>query len=728
MSSEPKPFTPAPYDRMTTVPEDILRSGLSRRGMLKAMGLMGGVAVVGGGVGAVLGGGDAAGSRAEAATLPAGFKGDITDIKRVVVLVQENRSFDHYYGALPGVRGFSDKQAVKFQDGTNVFSQPNGATPVTPTHVTTVAGSTTGLDHSYQTGTAAWNQGRYNNWAVSKGAATMNYLTGGEIPWQWSLANAYTICDNWHCSVMGPTTPNRLYHFTGTSEGVTDNGGESDGLRAWQTYPEALQKAGVSWRIFVDNTDNGSGWVGDYTDSPIRGFATFTTSGSTPTDAANLADTTKTAPGTGLVWRANSFPYAATGAPNNDSDENLGDVLGDFISACAPDAEFPLPQVSWIVAPYGWCEHPSANPEHGAHFSDKVIATLQANDELWKSTLLIMTFDENDGYFDHVLPPYAEAGTTNEYTTGDAITSTGGTPIGYGARVPGILVSPWTRGGYVASETFDHTSIIQFLETWTGAIGTPAKSTTITDWRRAISGDLTSAMDFANPVVDIPTLPDTEALVQIARAGGTISTQLTADDQWDSDVTMKHRPVSFHPHGTFVEDRDTGTVTSHLTLVGGATGKAVSLQVLPDKYLPFTNTPHTVSAAHSADYAWDASQFDGAYAFSVYGPDGFVRSHAGSVLPAGQNNSGVPRIDVDLVAGATPTVSIVLHNDGLQQVHYILTAHDYDGGTKTVWVAPGKTSTVTWPTSEGYYDVVITADTGTGWEHRYAGRVAQIGA
>ncbi|MFJ4166146.1 alkaline phosphatase family protein [Microbacterium sp. NPDC089698] len=730
MSSEPVPFRPDPYERPRTVPDEVLHSGMTRRGMLRALGLLGGAAAVGAGLGAgaTASSASAAGGASTAATaagtprayaLPEGFSGDITDIKHVVVLMQENRSFDHYYGALPGVRGFDDKQALRFQNGTDVFSQPQGSSFVKPSRVTTVAGTTTGLDHSYSGSTSAWAGGRYNNWIGAKGANTMHYVSGEEIPWQYSLASAYTICDNWHCSVMGPTTPNRLYAWTGTSGGVVDNGGESNGNRTWQTYPEALQAAGVSWRIYVDNTNNGSSWVGDYTDNPIRGFNAFTTSGSSAQDLANRADATKNAAGTGLVWRAGSAPYASTGVVNNDSDANLNGVLKDFIAACKPGAPYPLPQVSWIVAPYSWSEHPSANPEHGAHFSNRVIQTLQSNPEIWKSTLLIMTFDENDGYFDHVLPPFAEPGTPGEYN--------GSTPIGYGARIPTILVSPWTRGGWVGTETFDHTSLIRFLETWTTAIGTPAMSTTISAWRRGISGDLTSAMDFAHPVIDVPSLPDTDALVQIARAGGTIGTQVPPADKWSS-TPLKHRPLSYHPHGVFVEDRKTGKVSVQLSVVGGPQGKALSLQAFPDKYLPFVNTPYTVTGTKSATHVWDATAQDGRYAFSVYGPDGFVRAHAGTVLPAGQNGGAVPRIEVDLVAGETPTVTIALHNDGRQSVHYALTPNDHAGTAQRIWVKPGATETVTWPTSEGYYDVVVTADTNSGWKHRYAGRVAQLPA
>jgi len=712
MSTAPEPSRPDHPQQEPLIPQSVLRSGLSRRGMLKAVGLFGGASVVVGG-GAIALANSGAGAAANSGTyiLPEGFTGTMADLKHVVILMQENRAFDHYYGAMPGVRGFNDKQALKFPNGTNVFSQPNGSSVVKPTHVTTVAQSQTGLAHDYGTGVSAWNSGRNNSWVPSKGTSTMNYLTGEELPWQWSLASNYTVCDNYHCSVKGPTTPNRLYLWTGTSDGVVVNGGETSGNRAWQTYPEALQNAGVSWRVYVDNND-GDGWRGDYEDNPIRGFSSFTPS------AANLADPALTAPGTGLVWRANSFPYAPDGLPDDDSDTNLDGVLGDFIAACAPGAQYPLPQVSWLVSPYEWSEHPAADPEHGAHYTSRVLQALQSNPDIWNHTLVVLNFDENDGYFDHVLPPVPEPGTANEFS--------GSTPLGYGARVPMTLVSPWTRGGWVNSEVFDHTSVIQFLEVWTASMGTPAPSTTITPWRRSISGNLTSAIDFSRPVLGVPSLPDTSALVAIARAGGTIATQLTSDDQWTDYPPLRPRPLSFHAQSTFSENRGTCLVTANMSLVGGATGKAVSLQVFPDQYKEFSNTPFTVTAAAPRGYGWDASAYQGRYAFSIYGPDGFVRSHAGTVLPAGQNNAGVPRVDVELTPGGDPTVEITLHNDGLQQVHYTLTANDHVGGLQQFWVAPGTSKQVSWPTAEGYYDVVMTADTGTGWNHRYAGRIAQI--
>jgi phospholipase C len=729
MANEPSNVTPDPHDheRKRIVPDSILNSGLSRRGMLKSLGLLGSVAALGvGGTTAAAAAMPGDKKNPGKYVLPTGFTGTIADLKHVVILVQENRSFDQYYGSLPGVRGFEDKQALKFRNGTTVFQQPNGDAVLTPQHQYTVSGMSIGNDHGYATGIAAWNNGLYNNWVGAKGPSCMIYMTGAELPYQYSLASQYTICDQNYCSVAGPTTPNRLYHWTGTSNGVTGNGSESNGLRAWETFPEKLQAAGVTWRNYVDNTSNGNAWFGDYTDNPIRGFASFTTSGSTSTDLANRADPVKNAPGTGLVWRARSEPYAAHGLPNNDSDANLNGVLGDFIASCQPDAEYPLPEVSWIVAPYLWCEHPSANPEHGAHFTNRVIETMQSNPEIWNHTLLILAFDENDGTFDHALPPTPESGTANEFTSGNAL-NPAGTPIGYGARVPLILVSPWTRGGWVNSEVFDHTSILRFLELWTETLGKPTKSTTITDWRRAISGDLTSAIDFAHPVLDVPSLPDTYALIEIADNAPSANFASTyTGEKWELATPLLHRPLSYHPQGTFTEDRVNGTVTANLSLVGGPAGKGVSLQAFTDAYAAPLNTPYTVTAARPAAYKWDAKTYGGKYAFSIYGPDGFIRSHAGTVLPADQKNAGVPRVDVDLVTGNKQTLSIELHNDGHEVIEYTLVANDYVGGTQKIHVEPGASRTVKWPTSDGYYDVIFTANTGTGWQHRYAGRIAQV--
>jgi len=312
-----------------------------------------------------------------------------------------------------------------------------------------------------------------------------------------------------------------------------------------------------------------------------------------------------------------------------------------------------------------------------------------------------------------VLPPYAEPGTPNEYTSGKEqinvsnYVTTGGSPIGLGPRVPFLLVSPWTRGGWVASEVFDHTSIIKFLETWAAHLGKPFTSPNISAWRRSIVGDLTSALDFANPQIGAVTFPDPSAEVAVS---------VPAD-------RMKHRPLPFHGDAALVEDRAAGTVTATMT-VDGPDGKALSFQVFPDKYKAFSNTPFTVTAAASKQYVWDATATDGKYAFSIYGNDGFVRSFAGQLVPPAEKDLGIPSVHAKLVKGSTAKVTLTLGNVGAEPVRYQLVANDFVGGTKVVHVKGGDSTDVDWPTQDGYYDVIITADTGNGWTQRYAGRVA----
>ncbi len=625
--------------------------------------------------------------------LPKGYSGTMADLKHVVILMQENRSFDHYLGQLPGVRGQNDKQVLTFQDGTTVFQQRDTAGNIVTPFASTSQAS---CNHAFY----GANGGRWNTWVVDKGTNAMRYYLPETMPWMYSLASQYTVCDMSFCSLHGPTIPNRYYFMTGTANGETTNAGQNDYSRTWQTVPEQLQSTGVNWRIFSDNSGNGvkgslqNGFIGEYGCNVTNSFQAFDPRSASDSDLAE---------GTGKIWKANSFLYAGTGVVNDDSEENLNGVLRDFIAACQPGAEHPLPEVSWVVMPAAWSEHPVFDTVHGERYMNKVLQTLQSNPDIWNHTLLIVTYDENDGIFDHVLPPRPEAGTAGEFS--------GETPYGFGPRVPTLLVSPWTRGGYVASEVFDHTSTIKFLETWAKYLGKPFTNPNITAWRRSIAGDLTSAIDFAHPRPGPAVIADP--------VNGT-PPPMTAD-------RMKHRGLSFHPHATLTEDRSAGTVTASMTLAGGPDGKAVSLQVFPDAHQDFSNTPYTVSASNPRQYTWDAQQSDGTYAFSIYGPDGFLRSFAGQVVPAAaQKNIGIPRVDVHLVGGAHGEVRLTLHNDGTQAVRYSLTANDYLGGSRTRTVAAGRSTVVTWPTHEGYYDVIITADSGTGWTQRYAGRVATI--
>jgi phospholipase C len=418
--------------------------------------------------------------RALAQGMPKG--GSLADVEHVVMLMQENRSFDHYFGTMAGVRGFADAEKQKLAGSKkSVLYQPDTANPdgyTLPFHLdtnTTSAQHIPSTSHAWQVQHNAWNGGKMDSWLPAHRAAdgkngpyVMGYHDRSDIPFQFALAEAFTICDNYHCSMMGPTWPNRMYWMTGTCdpEGlaggpILDNNAPKGGY-TWTTYAERLQAAGISWKVYSQSDDYGC--------NMLKNFA--------------------------------NFQNAKPGDPLYDNGIAAG-VEGQFEYDARNDK---LPAVSWIIPTSTQSEHPDYMPADGAAFVASKIDAIAANPEVWAKTVFILNYDENDGLFDHVVPPTPPAGTANEYVTK---TSPGGTPgnnlpAGGGFRVPCIIISPWTAGGYVASETFDHTSVLQFLETFTGV-----KETNISDWRRQTFGDLASAFRFKDKPVGPPTLPDT---------------------------------------------------------------------------------------------------------------------------------------------------------------------------------------------------------------------------
>jgi phospholipase C len=647
-----------------------------------------------------------------AKALPKGWTGTIADLKHVVILMQENRSFDHYFGTLRGVRGFGDKQILSYQNGTSIFQQPDTARTdlgyLLPYNLTDQTDGD--LDHSWDGDHDAWNGGVWNNWVPAKGEETMGYFTRNEIPFQYAVADAFTICDGYHQAIMAPTSPNRMYFWTGTSSGWTSNPndyevdfGPDAGTPEVTTYPELLQAAGIGWRVYANDQVGDSGsypdyFLGDYGDNPLWFYQQYNSTNSREGGTSELATRGAVTP-----WQT------AAGAPAL-SQAHAAYVLSSFINDVTNNA---LPQVSWIVAPAGYCEHPSYTPDYGAHYVNTVLQTLFSNPDVWNSTALFITYDEHDGFFDHQLPPYPEASVTDEYISG--------LPIGPGTRVPMLICSPWSRGGYVDSNVYNHTSMLQFLAAWTGV--TPVN---ITPWRASVTGDLTSAFDFQNPdfsiPANIPTLDQTWALTQLT--GGSTTPPAEGDQQMPTQEPGKrpHRPTVHQPFADVRVDRATSQVTATLTNTGQV---GVSFAVYPDDYLAFTPTPVTVLQSSPGSYVWDATQTDGKYAFSVYGPDGFVTSFAGEVVPAGQNAGQVPVVRAALRSGEAKTVELTLANEGQEEIFYTVTPNDYEGRTQTVTVSQGHHKKISWPTDQyGYYDVVITASTSDGFRRRFAGRVA----
>jgi hypothetical protein len=213
-------------------------------------------------------------SIAKAAAIPAGYhRGTIEDVEHIVVLMQENRSFDHYFGALRGVRGFGDPHPVTLDNGKSVWHQSDGTKEMLPFHPEADdlgMQFLEGLPHSWPDGHAAYNGGKYDKWVPAKGATTMAYLTREDIPFHYALADTFTVCDAYHCSFIGSTDPNRYYMWTGFTGNDGKGGGPVLGNDEvgydWTTYPERLEKAGISWKIYQDIGDGldaaGSwGWI-----------------------------------------------------------------------------------------------------------------------------------------------------------------------------------------------------------------------------------------------------------------------------------------------------------------------------------------------------------------------------------------------------------------------------------------------------------------------------------
>lgn len=402
----------------------------------------------------------------------------LSEIKHVVLMLQENRSFDHYFGTLAGVRGFGDPRALRLASGLSVFHQPDPEHPdgyLLPFHLDTRASSAQKIpstSHSWPMQHAACNGGRMDRWITAHRRVdprtapyVMGYYTRADIPLQFALAEAFTVCDAYHSAVLGPTWPNRMMWMTGTidPEGrgggpITRNVAPRGGYR-WITYAERLQAAGVPWKVYQQRDNYGC--------NVLERFAAFQ----------------QARPGSPLHQRA-----MVRGAADAFEEDARNDRL---------------PAVSWLIPTSHESEHPDFMPAAGAAFVARAIEAVASNPAVWASTVIILAYDENDGLFDHVPPPLPPAGTPGEFVDG--------VPIGAGFRVPCIIVSPWTAGGWVCSEPFDHTSVLRFLEAFTGV-----REPNISDWRRATFGDLTSALRLGERVQPWPRLPDARAALREA--------------------------------------------------------------------------------------------------------------------------------------------------------------------------------------------------------------------
>ncbi|MFF9869401.1 phosphocholine-specific phospholipase C [Streptomyces sp. NPDC013953] len=646
-------------------------------------------------------------SIARAAAIPAqGGTGTIQDVEHIVVLMQENRSFDHYFGAMKGVRGFGDPRPVTLPSGKPVWHQADGTNKVTlpfrPAGEDLGMEFLQGLNHDWAGGQKAFNKGRYDQWVPAKTATTMAYLTRDDIPFHYALADSFTVCDAYHCSFIGSTDPNRYYMWTGHTGNDGTGGGpvlnNAEAGYGWTTYPERLEAAGISWKIYQDIGDGLDaaghwGWIddayrGNYGDNSLLYFNAYRNA----------------QPGNPL------YDKARTG-----TDARKGDGFFDVLRADVQAGS--LPQVSWIAAPEAFSEHSNWPSNYGAWYIAQVLDALTSNPDVWARTALFITYDENDGFFDHIVPPYVPSGTaqglsttptTLDYFPGRTGYVAG--PYGLGPRVPMIVVSPWSTGGYTCAETFDHTSIIRFMERRFGV-----KEPNISPWRRAVCGDLTSAFDFARTQTAPADLPPTDGYYPPDRerhpdfrptvpAVGTMPRQEPGG--------KPTRPLKYAPYVDGLAD--TGAGTYRLTFSGGpAAGAHFYVTAANRTDAPWT---YTAEAGKSISDTWNTRYSKGVTDLTVHGPNGFLRRFRNPGRTTGpevtaRHNATTGNLDLTCTHTGSGDAQLTVTNA-------------YAGGPRTFTVPKGATVTLTVDlrACRNWYDVTVTSST-PDFLRRFAGHV-----
>lgn len=651
----------------------------------------------------------------------------IKDVQHVVILMQENRSFDHYFGTLRGVRGFGDRFPIPLESGKRVFEQSDGKKIIPPYHAdhkTSNAALIQGTPHNFPDMQAAWNQGKYGYWPLYKTPYSMAYYTREEVPFQYALAEAFTISDAYFCSVATGTDPNRIVFWSGSNfdpkkreagENCTDEFSEPVNLRCWikgtmpepgytyqgnaftwPTIPDVLQKAGISWRIYQDPNNN---WTG-----AMHGCLAF-----------------------------ESFRNAKPGDPiyeNGMRHWSLEQLKQDVL-------DNKLPQVVWVLPSQDDSEHPGApsSPYRGADFTHRVLDAITSNPDVWSKTVFFLTFDENDGLFDHLpapaVPSYNLDGTLAGKSTIDLrgmyFINEGGPdkknylnkrdtlsgnirPWGFGPRVPLYIISPWSKGGWVDSQIADHTSVGQFLEKRFN-IEIPA----ISPWHRAVSSDLLSAFDFVTPNdPEFPKLPPTSDYPQKEAAskqkpkaiapenpsplfqekGARYSRALPYVIHTDTELLPKEKQIRLH----FINEGKAGVVFHVYDLH--------HLDRIPRRY--------TVEAGKSLSDEWIIDEKG--YDLEVFGPNGYFRKFKSAAKAA-------PHISLRYEK-STATAVFTIENNSRSSVSLALESEAYRyPGPKTLTLKPGEKKRVSWPVGDNgnWYDLTIAMR--DQFLHRYAGRI-----
>lgn len=654
--------------------------------------------------------------------------GTIKDVKHIVVLTQENRSFDHYFGTLRGMRGFGDPRAMKLPSGKSVWHQPSANGDVLPYRPAVPSMGSVYLPdppHGWNDGHAAWNLGRFDQWIPNKGIVAMTHNVRSDVPYHFALAEAFTMCDAYHCSLMGPTDPNRYHMWSGWvgNDGLGDGPviTNAEAGYGWKTFPERMLEAGISWKVYQDIGDGlfasdnppvwwgwtGDAFIGNYGDNSLMFFRQYQNA----------------LPGSPLAERAK------TGTEIKTLNRDPMRLLTDFRADVAANR---LPQVSWIAAPEAYTEHPNWPTDFGAWYISQVLDALVANPEIWSKTVLFINYDEEGGFFDHMVPPTppmsAELGAstvpvTHEIFPGDTSGHAAG-PYGLGPRVPMFIVSPWSRGGWVNSQLFDHTSLIKFIERRFADEHPGLVEPNIRPWRRAIVGDMTSAFNFRSPNDALHPLPDVTQYMPTDKTRKPDMALAVPGSQGvpqQETGVRRSRALPYEVHADGALDTAAGAFKVTMSNTGTA---AAAFQVrsgnpgdLPRCY--------TVEPGKQLEGMWQAAWAgQPRYDLEVHGPNGFLRAYRGAAAGASRANVLVcvryerdgRRDDADL--------ALWLENRSAHKASVTL-ADRYNGRSRTIELRSGSTRELKWEVERTgrWYDLVATVAGDADFRVHLAGRI-----
>jgi phospholipase C len=784
------------------------------------------------------------------------------DAEHIVILMQENRSFDHALGTLQGVRGFNDPRAIQLANGNSVFVQTDAAgnsyapwrLDIRDTRITWMGS----IPHSRNSQVDAWNGGHHDGWLEAKRSGvpeyadlplTMGHYTREDLPFYYALADAFTVCDQNYCSVMTSTTPNRSYFWTGTvrdeqrvgSKVYMRNEEIERGGMTWKTYPERLHEAGISWKFYQNELTNTGGlsneeevWLSNFGCNPLESFSAYNVQaypGSVLGIQERIASLTKEV--AALEHRLSEEKDTSTAATLRakldsrkshieelnaelaNSGEarykqlteqqralhdaafvtNAGDPhyrmlealafedegkrqqmmvpKGDILHQFRQDVnQGKLPTISWLSAPEAFSDHPTS-PWYGAWYVSEVMDILTKNPEVWMKTIFILTYDENDGYFDHAPsfvaadPKRPETGRASagvdtgiEYTyleeesqQGVATQDARSGPIGMGFRVPMVVASPWSRGGWVNSQLFDHTSTLMFLEHFVqNKHGKKVEEENISAWRRSVSGDLTSvfrpydakdsALDYLNRdkfVVTIQRARDKEVPSNYKKLSPAQIAEVNSSplhSRFTSHQEKGIRPSCSLPYELYAEG---GLSPDHtkfeLSMKAGNEVHGKLAAGAPfNVYLRNTNSSgaaggrgmtvatYAVKPGDTLNEEFLLSHFtDGHYSIDVHGPNGFYRSFTG--------DSGAAAIQVHSVyerrgSLLTGNLQVYLRNMSEHPLAVAVKDNAYKAATVTRTIAAGHEESIVLnlKRSFGWYDFTVKAE-GSEAEARFAGRV-----